>query len=250
MKKLLVLLLALAAMLTLASCDEETPEPADGTTAAGAVQTTENALPGTDAPDTDAPAADGTTAAIDIGDITTYEFMSFSDIMNGSKETYQRIMAMSPAERAALIAEGKKEGVDVTFNADGTLTFYNIEDKSTMIFNSDGSWTLKSEEGVEAQFGDDWPDNEYTRLLPKPDFGKLAVLASAEGLVVTVDGATDAQMKAYAEKVKAKGFTIDAQTTDESVMGLSVYTYIAKNAAGYTVTIACAMGNYTISVEK
>ena len=49
-------------------------------------------------------------------------------------------------------------------------------------------------------------------------------------------------MKAYAEKVKAAGFTVDPEETDENVMGMSVYSYSASNGKGYSVSVSFTAG--------
>ncbi len=56
--------------------------------------------------------------------------------------------------------------------------------------------------------------------------------------------------KIYVEKVMAAGFNIDAETNDESVFGMTIYSYTAKNAAGYTITVGFAVAASTIVITK
>ena len=51
-------------------------------------------------------------------------------------------------------------------------------------------------------------------------------------------------------KVKASGFTVDAEEEDQNVYGVVVYTYSADNAEGYQVEITFASGTCGITVSK
>ena len=88
--------------------------------------------------------------------------------------------------------------------------------------------------------GAEWPDNEYTKQVPKPDFKLLAVSLDEEDESFTAAfmNATAEEVKAYAEKVKEAGFTVDPELQDETVMGMTIYSYTASNGNGYTVTVS------------
>ena len=135
------------------------------------------------------------------------------------------------------------------FGNDGSMT---VEDKdgTVLVQKPDGSWTMQGEEGQSAQFGGDWPDNELTRLVPKPDFKLAGSSASDDEFTAAFQSVTVDQIKAYAERVKAKGFTVDAEEADQNVYGVVVYTYTAYDANGCCVAISFASGTGGITIRK
>ncbi len=158
---------------------------------------------------------------------------------------------MAASEKAALIEQAALSGVTVTFNADGSTTFVN-DDGSITKQNADGTWTYSDEDGTATtQLGGEWPDNEFTRLVPKPDFGKLfGAVTDEKSFIVMFSDPDMNKMRAYIETIKAKGFTIDAETTDETAFGITVLSYKAKNSAGFEITVSSAAGINSISIEK
>jgi len=98
-------------------------------------------------------------------------------------------------------------------------------------------------------FSGSWPDNEFTRLIPRPGFSVMAIEGDGEFSAVTQSASME-QIKAYAAKVKASGFTVDVEEEEQSVYGISMYTFSAANSDGYTVDIAFASGSGSITVKK
>lgn len=97
----------------------------------------------------------------------------------------------------------------------------------------------------------EWPDNEFTRQVPMPTFTDVMVTSSEDGVTLIKMSASVEEIKAYAAKAKAQGFTIDANETDQEVMpGYRIYTYTAENAAGYFLNVSFAAGTATISISK
>jgi hypothetical protein len=104
-------------------------------------------------------------------------------------------------------------------------------------------------QGRQSQFGGDWPVNAQTSKLPKPEMAFHSVSTAPKGTLVLVMFAPDEhgveKMKAYAEKLKAWGFTVDPKTREASdetraKWGMKpVFSYAAKNSAGYWVKAAC-----------
>jgi len=156
-----------------------------------------------------------------------------------------------PATQQALIDEARKDGGDIEFRADGSVV-YTDPDGSVLIQKPDGTWKYQDADGGSAsvQYGGDWPENEFTKLLPKPDFTLTTAIASESEFTVVFQGATLEQIKAYVEKVKSAGFTMDAEVTDEDVMGMAIYSYDAQNAAGYKLNIFSAAGTSGLNIEK
>ncbi len=158
---------------------------------------------------------------------------------------------MTASEKAALIEQAKLSGMTVTFNADSSTTFVG-SDGSVTTQNADGTWVYSDESGsTTTQFGGQWPDNEFTRLVPKPDFGELlGAITGEDSFYVSFIETNLDQVRSYIEKVKAKGFTVNAESVDEAAMGIAVVSYTAWNAAGYKITVASAMGVNGITISK
>ena len=153
------------------------------------------------------------------------------------------------ATRQAMIDEARAGGCDLEFKADGSMV-YTDPDGSKTIQNPDGTWTYEGENGEQGQYGGNWPENEFTKLLPKPDFALAAASTVDNDFTVAFVNVTTDQLKAYVEQVKAKGFTVDAETEDQEVMGISIYSYTAKNADGYEVSVVATQGTTGLSVTK
>lgn len=154
-----------------------------------------------------------------------------------------------PAARQQIIDAAKADGFDVSFGADGSMTITDT-DGTVIVQQPDGTWVMKDTDGQTAQLGGNWPDNEFTRLVPKPGF-KLAGASTSEDEFSAAFQSVDVdQIKAYAEQVKASGFTVDAEEEDQNVYGVVVYTYSAYNADGYCVEITFANGTSGITISK
>jgi hypothetical protein len=110
---------------------------------------------------------------------------------------------------------------------------------------------------VEAKEVKGWASNEYTNQLPKPDIA-ISSAGTVKGKATgketfTANFAADAtleQVKAYAEKVKAAGFTKDTRESSEN----NKYSFSAKNEAGYKAGVFYmsdgAMKMVTVSKDK
>ncbi|MBP1586893.1 MAG: hypothetical protein ILO53_00630 [Clostridia bacterium] len=96
----------------------------------------------------------------------------------------------------------------------------------------------------------DWPDNAFTRLIPKPSFTLISVSVDDDSFTAAFRNATLEQVKAYAESVRAAGFTVDSEVREEAVMGVEMYSYTASNSGGYTVTITLSSGIGSIGVTR
>jgi len=158
---------------------------------------------------------------------------------------------MYEAEKQAFIDDAKADGYDVTFGADGSMVMTDTATGETVTQNPDGTWTIDdgSGNGGAVNMGGDWPDNEFTKLLPKPELG-VSMAAVAGNSFQAILAATMEQTKDYAEQVKAKGFTIDPQTEDQEVMGMVIYDYSAKNPDGYAVEVAFTGGTAVVTLTK
>ena len=232
MKKILMLLLSVVLVFSLAACgNEETPDPS-GSEDPGVSQSGEN--------NEDQGGENSTVNPEDI---------DFAAIMAGNGATDVVWGKQDEATKQAIIADAKKDGVDVSFGTDGSMTVVDT-DGTTMVQKPDGTWVVKDADGSEGQIGGDWPDNEFTKLIPKPDFELFAANTEADSFSVAFKSATIEQIRAYAAKVKAAGFNINEKVEDQEVMGMVIYSFTAENADGYTVEITSANGTSSLSISK
>ena len=93
----------------------------------------------------------------------------------------------------------------------------------------------------------EWPDNEFTRLVPKPDFAVIFVIGDEERITIAFDNPSEAQMRAYAKQLESAGFTIDVWSWDDPGVR---YTYEAGNAAGYYLELHWNPEYQTLDIWK
>ena len=232
MKKILLLLLSVVLVFSLVACgNEETPD-LSGSENPGVSQSGEN--------NEDQGGENSTVNPEDI---------DFAAIMAGNGATDVVWGKQDEATKQAIIADAKKDGVDVSFGTDGSMTVVDT-DGTTMVQKPDGTWTIKDAEGNEGQVGGDWPDNEFTKLVPKPDFELYAASGDDTFFTVAFTNATIEGIRAYAEKLKAAGFNINEEVEDQEVMGMVIYSFTAENADGYTIEITSANGTSALTISK
>ncbi|MDR1927519.1 MAG: hypothetical protein LBQ33_02640, partial [Oscillospiraceae bacterium] len=95
-----------------------------------------------------------------------------------------------------------------------------------------------------------WPENEFTKQVPKPDFDvAFGGTSDSEFSVLCANASVDA-LRDYTKQLKKKGFDKNAETTDESVFGMTTYSYSAENGKGYAVEVASALGMNVITIKK
>ena len=226
MKKILLLLLSVVLVFSLVACGNN--ETSSGNEGSGTSQTDDKG---------------GEDNAVNPEDI------DFAAIMAGNGATEVIWGKQDEATKQAIIADAKKDGVDVSFGTDGSMTVVDT-DGTTMVQKPDGTWVVKDADGGEGQIGGDWPDNEFTKLIPKPDFELFAANTETDIFSVAFMSATIEQIKDYAAKVKAAGFNINEEVEDQEVMGMVIYSFTAENADGYTVEITSANGTSALTISK
>lgn len=117
---------------------------------------------------------------------------------------------------------------------------------------SSGQPSGKAETKTEAKAtkgGDKWPDNEYTKLLPKPEItvssASVGTFADGETFAANfASGTTREQFKAYIEQLKASGFTVKVEVDTDSTYGGTA------DKDGYHVSWIYTGGKGSIQVNK
>ena len=235
MKKLLILMLALLLAFSLVACDSgDNPNNDDPL----------NRDPGTsqNGGENNNGTQGGTQGSATSGDV--------GSMISGIGSSTALYSDMDAASKQAFIAEGARQGLDISFGADGSTTIVDTTDGTTLIQKPDGNWVFSDGQGGEGQIGGNWPDNEYTKLVPKPSFELYAAVIEGETFSVMFTNATIEQIKAYAEQVKAAGFNLNEELTDENVMGMVIYSFAAENADGYSVEVFSASGTTGLRISK
>ncbi|MCL2107382.1 MAG: zinc ribbon domain-containing protein [Oscillospiraceae bacterium] len=105
---------------------------------------------------------------------------------------------------------------------------------------------------VFSAFSAGWPENEFTRRVPKPNFEVAFGSANETEYVALGGGATVEQLREYVKQLEKAGFNKNAQTEDQSVFGMTTYSYKANNGKGYEVEIGYVsmMNINTITIRK
>ena len=161
------------------------------------------------------------------------------------------IGSMDEETKAEIIRTARENGYEVAFNPDGTMVLTGADGKSIKQ-NSDGTWDYGSLTDIDVPpipGAGEWPDNKFTKLVPKPDMEILAGTEEDGEFAVVFSGATLEQVKTYVGKLKVAGFIIDAETTDQDFQGITVYSYEASNKDGYTVTVSFTAGSAAMSIN-
>ena len=235
MKKFLILMLALLLAFSLVACDSGDNSNNDDPL---------NRDPGTsqNGGENNNGTQGGTQGGATSGDV--------GSMISGIGSSTALYSDMDAASKQAFIAEGARQGLDISFGADGSTTIVDTTDGTTLIQKPDGNWVFSDGQGGEGQIGGNWPDNEYTKLVPKPSFELYAAVVEGETFSVMFTNATIEQIKAYAEQVKAAGFNLNEELTDENVMGMVIYSFAAENADGYSVEVFSASGTTGLRISK
>ena len=235
MKKFLILMLALLLAFSLVACDSGDNSNNDDPL---------NRDPGTsqNGGENNNGTQGGTQGGATSGDV--------GSMISGIGSSTALYSDMDAASKQAFIAEGARQGLDISFGADGSTTIVDTTDGTTLIQKPDGNWVFSDGQGGEGQIGGNWPDNEYTKLVPKPSFELYAAVIEGETFSVMFTNATIEQIKAYAEQVKAAGFNLNEELTDENVMGMVIYSFAAENADGYSVEVFSASGTTGLRISK
>lgn len=176
----------------------------------------------------------GGTPSVDIGSI------DFGSMMGGTASSDTVYGSMDEASKQQIKDAAKKEGIDISFGSDGSMT---ITDKTGLIVkqNPDGTWEIQNGAGVE---GTAWPDNKFTRLISKPSFTYMLMSANEYGMEITSTTATIDQIREYAAAVKTAGFTQNALEMEQD----GIYSYSAYNTEGYMIEIHQMSGATGISI--
>lgn len=96
-----------------------------------------------------------------------------------------------------------------------------------------------------------WPDNKYTRQLPKPDIraGVSKTVTHGFFIVFSVNfiDVTIENIKTYAEQLRNFGYTVNQE---ETVPDSEMYMFSAENEAGYIVVLSWSGSRSKILISE
>ncbi len=270
MKKCLTVLLVIALVFALTACGGSSGGQSAGSgssaaaPAASGQSSSSASAPASDAPlaredeplaREDEPAAGSSADSASTGPAvgsaesgTDLSGFDFSD-PTASFPTDLILSQQDAASKQDLIDDGKEHGYTVDFGLDGSTTL-TYDDGTVMVQNPDGTWNVVNDDGSLYQYGGGWPENEFTKQLPKPDMELMGANTEDGEFTVAFAGASVDDIRAYAEKVKAAGFDKDIEVQDQDVMGMTIYAFNASNADGYSVSVYYAAGTGGVTVSK
>jgi hypothetical protein len=99
---------------------------------------------------------------------------------------------------------------------------------------------------------ENWPDNEFTRHIPQPDF-PISVTGSGGDMndfVVIFKGADVEQIKSYVEKVKESGFNLRQDVEEYRAGRVTFYSFEAENEEGYEIEVFSVKSRAGLTLEK
>ncbi len=242
MKKITALILAVLMIFALASCSKKDTESTS--------TPDESKQASTDNGEASKASEVSTEVGTESTDIGTVPSIDFGSIMSGNSATDTVWGKTDEATKQQIIAAGKAEGVDVSFGADGSMTVVDPESDTTMLQSPDGTWSVVDEGGDVIQVGGNWPDNEFTKLLPKPTLEIVTTANNGDEFSVVFQNGTMDDMKEYAAQAATAGFNVNANTEDYSAQGMDIFSYSAVNADGYSISVSYSMGVSAVIVTK
>ncbi len=98
--------------------------------------------------------------------------------------------------------------------------------------------------------GEDWPDNEYTRQIPRGYFGEQKIMNAENGVAIVSTSASLSDAKGYVISLKNAGFTENVSENDQTIGGMASYMFSADNGRGYRVNVSYTGTVLTVSVSK
>lgn len=92
-----------------------------------------------------------------------------------------------------------------------------------------------------------WPDNEYTRLVPKPSHGTVKKIDMQDGIYcILMTGADMVDVKTYAASLINAGYSNEVTETIEN----NSYLYGGGNAQGHFVVVSYQSGQFIVGIQK
>ena len=105
-------------------------------------------------------------------------------------------------------------------------------------------------DGTGEQFGGNWPDNEFTRLVPRPPFDILTSTSDDDSFSAVFRSADTDTLSAYADSLRQAGFNVDESSNSQEMFGISIFSFSASDSGGYSVSLYYTSGSGAITISK
>ena len=145
--------------------------------------------------------------------------------------------------------ELKEVGVTVEISKEGSAKI-QTETGIGVTQKEDGTLEIEAAEGEIEQLDGNWPENEFTKQVPKPDFQPTAANTQEKSFSVAFVNAKVEDIRNYVEELKKAGFTVNATNKDVEVFGVVAYAYTASNGNGYKVEVTYAQDMCGMTITK
>jgi len=162
----------------------------------------------------------------------------------GKRELFGSSILQMLSEQDSTPAE-ESESENMSAAVDETVQ--KVEESAEMVGEeadseeADISEELQTGTGNESEvFVEDpyWPENEYTKQIPKPDFEIISARVDEIGFGTDfASTVTTKDVIAYVDVVQNSGFNIDVEIDARAYEGESRYLFLAYNKAGFFVEI-------------
>lgn len=171
----------------------------------------------------------------------------FSSFTGGS-ELKGLISEQSKEVKEALVATAKENGYEVIFGKDKSTTIKNKEDGIFIVQNSDGTVSFGGN-NTAGSFGDKWPKNKFTELIPTPPFKSSAAINEDNTFAAQFNKVPASQIKEYINKVKRAGFNKDVEFNEMNISGNNFITFSAQNNKNINIHIISNNEVTTLTIE-
>lgn len=188
------------------------------------------------------------------GSVTNFEIEADLDI----DKIYSDIETAITEQLADKLAKEVQEMVNEELKEIGIVVEVK-EDGSTKVETGmgidvtqkeDGSWNVEATEGEIEELDGNWPKNEFTKQVPKPDFQPTAANTQEKSFSVAFVDAKVEDIRNYVEELKKDGFTLNAENKDVEVFGVVAYSYKASNEDGYRVEVTYAQNMCGLTITR
>jgi len=166
----------------------------------------------------------------------------------GKKVEFDGRVGESEQTELSLVEQLVLSGVPVyEYDTEGNLVSINGEDPSSYLEES--TTETEAENPIQSDFWPkEWPANEWTKLIPVPGYDKIKSCSSSERVFQADLECKDIETaKKFANGVKEKGFTVNAEENDYSADGM--YIYNAEKSSGERINIYYYDGMYIVVIE-
>jgi hypothetical protein len=152
-----------------------------------------------------------------------------------------------------------------TIHSDGSV--HPQGEDTRMVMKKGGDRTeMRTDEkgGSYGQFNGEWPDDEYTRRIPRPPLplNFVSLRKASEKLVAMFDpqvnsgpdfenDVTVRKMRNYVAQLKARGFTevVMDKKKKLKIGGYESFIYEARDSAGYMARVFCGSGKAKVTCD-